>query len=105
LRDGISKKSQAFKAEFVRFCELKAKEFLGAEVERVRRNLQDDQYKSIDAVLEEVDKIKTHFNTQGPKFSTSATILADHCCLILQKAANHLTITSKHEMNISSRKL
>ena len=61
----------------MRFCEIKAKDFLAAEVERVRRNLQDDKYKSIDAVLEEVDKIKTYFNTQGPKFSGSATILAD----------------------------
>jgi hypothetical protein len=32
-------------------------------------------------------------------------MLADVCCLLISKAATHLTITSKHEMNIQARKL
>jgi hypothetical protein len=71
----------------------------------VRRNLNDDKYKSIDAVLEDVDQIKSKFDTKGPKFNGCQVIMAETCCMLITKAANHLTITSKHEMNIQSRKL
>lgn len=32
-------------------------------------------------------------------------MLAESCCHLITRAANHLTITAKHEMNIQSRKL
>ena len=71
----------------------------------MRRNLQDDFYKSMDQILEEVDAIKKKFNSVGPKFEGNQIILSDVCCLMITKAANHLTITSRQELNISSRKL
>ena len=61
LRDAIGKKSESIKADFVRFCQIKAKEFLEQESERVRRNLNDDKYKNIDAVMEAVEGIKLSF--------------------------------------------
>lgn len=45
---------------------MKAKELLEVEVERVRRNLNDDKYKTIDAVLEDVESLKSMFKMQGP---------------------------------------
>lgn len=50
--------------------------------------------------MEAVECIKLEFTSHGPKFTGSDTMLADACCLLVTKAANHLTITSKHEMNI-----
>ena len=62
-------------------------------------------YKSLDSFLEEIDQIKQKFVKSGPKFEGSQTVLADTCSQLISKAANHLTITSKHEMNIHTRKL
>lgn len=69
LREGISRSSQKLKAQFQKFCETKAREFLEPEVQTMRKKLHDDFYKSMDMVLEEVDVLKQKFQTHGPKFA------------------------------------
>ena len=50
LREGISRSSQKHKAQFARYCEGKAKEFLEPEMQAVRKKLHEDFYKSMDMV-------------------------------------------------------
>ena len=48
LRDGISKKHKEIKNEFVKFCKGKATAFIEADVNAIKRNLQNDMYLTID---------------------------------------------------------
>jgi len=50
LREGISRSSQKLKAQFMKHCETKAREFLEPEVQAVRKKLHEDFYKSMDMV-------------------------------------------------------
>lgn len=61
LRTGISKAHHAIKTELTRFCESKAKKFLEADIDRIRRGLQEDLYDSMETVLEHVELMKTSF--------------------------------------------
>ena len=105
LRDGISQRHQKIKAQFTRYCEGKAKEFLEPEIQQVRKRLQEDFYKSMDAVQEEIDNIKQRFITRGPKFNGSQIIFAEMSSMLISKAATYLTIISRQEVNINQRKL
>ncbi len=44
LRDGLSKKYREFKNEFLKFAKAKATSFLEADVNLIKRNLQNDFY-------------------------------------------------------------
>ena len=71
LREGMSRSSQKLKAQFLKFCETKAKEYLDPEIQEVRKKLHDDFYKSMDMVQEEIDVIRQRFTTHGPKYAGS----------------------------------
>ena len=71
LREGMSRSSQKLKAQFLKFCETKAKEYLDPEIQEVRKKLHDDFYKSMDMVQEEIDVIRQRFTTLGPKYAGS----------------------------------
>ena len=58
----------------------------------------------MDAVQEEVDNIKQKFITRGPKFNGSQIIFAEMSSMLISKAATYLTIISRQEVNINSRK-
>ena len=47
------------------------------EIKQVSKKLQEDYYKSMDAVQEEIDSLKDKFETNGPKFNGSSTIFAE----------------------------
>ena len=95
LRDGISKQNQKIKQSFQRFCEGKAREFLDPEIKQVSKKLQEDHYKSMDAVQEEINSLKDKFETNGPKFTGSSTIFAEMSSQLINKAATYLTIISR----------
>jgi len=50
LREGISRSSQKVKATFLKYCDMKTREFLDPEIQAFRKKLHDDFYKSIDMV-------------------------------------------------------
>lgn len=50
LREGITRSSQKLKAQFTKYCETKAREFLEPEVQAFRKKLHEDFYKSMDMV-------------------------------------------------------
>jgi len=101
LREGISRSSQKLKAQFLKHCESKAKEFLDPEIQEVRKKLHEDFFKSMDMVQEEIDVIKQRFQTHGPKYSGSQQCFAEVSAQIISKAATYLTITNRKEQNIN----
>ena len=70
----------------------------------VMKKLQEDNYKSMDAVQEEIDSLKDKFETNGPKFTGSSTIFAEMSGQLINKAATYLTIVSRQEVIINQRK-
>jgi len=91
----MSRSSQKLKAEFSRFCNSKASEFLEPEIKAIRKKLHEDYYKSMDMVQEEIDMLRQRYQTSGPKFAGSSQIFAEASAQIISKAATYLTITSR----------
>ena len=46
------------KAQFIKYCDSKAREFLEPEIQAFRKKLHDDFYKSMDMVQEDIDIIR-----------------------------------------------
>lgn len=78
LRDELQKKFKAFKTEFIRFAEQKARDFINPDIENFKKNLQEDFYDNMEKVMVAIEKIKVQYNEGGPKFPTSQLVLMEN---------------------------
>ena len=75
LREGISKKYKEIKHEFAKACRIKALFFLESDLATIKRNLSNDMYEGIDQFKVELDKLKTKFMENGPRFAGRIEII------------------------------
>ena len=75
LREGISKKYKKIKHEFAKACRIKALFFLESDLATIKRNLSNDMYEGIDQFKVELDKLKTNFMENGPRFAGRIEII------------------------------
>jgi hypothetical protein len=62
-------------------------------------------YDNMDKFLEDVEKLKTKYNEQGPIFTGRSEIFSEVSSSLISKAADFLTITSKKETDVTLKKL
>ena len=105
LREGISKKNKDIKQDFIRYCKSKAQHFLEADIDSIKKNLQNDIYENMDKFMEDLERMKSKYYEQGPNFSGRGELFAETAQTLVCKAADFMNITSRKEADGTLKKL
>lgn len=95
LRQKLSEEYSQFKAAFIRFCQTKAKTFLEPDIQKIQHSLLDGNFSTIDEAMEEIEKIKRKFASEGPQFEGAKQILAEICSQLVVKVASYVSISGR----------
>ena len=99
----LSKKHKSVKNEFTRWCKTKALDFLKPLIEKIRRDINQEEFADFDSFRVAIDELKDDYKLNGPKFSTCQELIEESCGKLAMRAVEMWTVHSKKHLENTNR--